>query len=204
MEEGEGHGIVVVESGSAILRISSNGVSAPVTLEPGSFASIPSGVHVRLRSADRNPVSVVIYFVTRIGASDVPLPAGGPAPQVARAILWSGPYYWSQSPTMHRPARIVLPVGSVIELTSTPNTDLLLGGDTGMIEIGKTGGSVVVLGEDRWPVISEGIVQLDASHAASVNGDGTVFVRNMSDTPVTLVLISIEQVPISESPLSKE
>jgi hypothetical protein len=99
---------------------------------------------------------------------------------------------------VHRAARIVLPVGGAIELTRSPDVDLLLGGDAGVIEVGSAGGRVAVLGEDRWAVIAEDVVQIDASHAASISGDGTVFVRNVSDAPVSLVLISIERAPIAE------
>ena len=195
-----GIGTVMVESGSAILQIShGNGTDAPVVLERGSFASIPNGVRARLRSADGNPVSIAIYVAAKIGPSSASLPVGdldGGAPAASLKVLWTAPHYWSQSATVHRPAQIVLPVGGAIELTRPPGADLLLAGDAGVIQVGIAGGSVAVLGEDRWPVTSESVVQIDASHAASISGDGTVFVRNMSDAPVTLVLISIEKAPI--------
>ena len=195
-----GLGMVIVESGSAMLQIAlGNGANAPVVLEPGSFTSIPNGARVRLRSADGNPVSVVIYVASKLGPSSASLPVGDldrEAPAATMQVLWSATHYWTQSATVHRPARIVLPVGGAIELTRALDSDLLLAGDAGVIEVGSAGGSVAMLGEDRWPVESEDIVQLDASHAASVSGDGTVFVRNLSDVPVSLVLISIEKAAV--------
>lgn len=198
-----GLGMMIVESGSVRVQfIRGNGTSAPVVLEPGSFTSIPHGARVRLRSADGHPVSAVLYAASKIAPSSSSLPVGNLYDEEAFAdslnVLWSGPIYWSQSATIHRSARIVLPVGSVIELVPSPGADLLLGGDAGMIEIGSARATVMVLGDDRWPVITEGVVQLDANHAATISGEGIVSVRNLSDVPVSLVLISIEKAPVSE------
>ena len=80
-----------------------------------------------------------------------------------------------------------------MNLTPPPDSELLLASDVGGIEVGSVGGSVAVLGVDRWPVLVEGIVQLDANQAASISeGDG-VIVRNMADTPVALLVMVIEE-----------
>jgi hypothetical protein len=88
----------------------------------------------------------------------------------------------------------VLPVGAAVNLAPPPDAELLLASNAGGIEVGSAGGSVAVLGADRWPVTAEGIVQLDANQAASISGGDGVFVRNMADTPVALLLMVIEEV----------
>ncbi len=202
----EGIGAVIVESGSAILQITRGSEApAPVVLQQGSITKIPNGLQARLRSADGKPLSVVIYVVTRSGPADGSLPAGGVASVAtggSHTVLWSGPLYWTQSATVHRPAWIVLPAGEGIELTRLPGSDLLIGVDAGVIEVGVAGGGIEILGEDRWPVSFEGVVEMDENQAGSISGDGAVFVRNTSDTPVTLVLISIKKEFASELPIT--
>ncbi len=198
---GEGIGMVMVESGSVMLQVSSGSeADAPVILEPGSFAPIASGVRARLRSADGNPVSVVIYSAVRTEASDLSLAMR--AQDVAKqggtlSVLWRGPLYWSQSATLHRPARIVLPIGGEVELTPPTEANVMVGITAGAIEIAVSGGKVEALGENGWPLDLGSFAQIDAGHAALIGGEGTIFLRNISDVPVTLVLVSIEKASVS-------
>ncbi len=192
-----GIGLVLVEQGSVFLQTTDrNGATATIRPETGELVSIPSGAQARLRSADGSPASVLVYLATRVGASDIPLPVqwgndGGRGDD--RTVLWNGQLLWFGTDISHRPVRIVLPVGAAMNLTPPPDSELLLASDVGGIEVGSVGGSVAVLGADRWPVLVEGIVQLDANQAASISeGDG-VIVRNMADTPVALLVMVIEE-----------
>lgn len=188
-------------SGTAVLQMATGDTSTSAVMDSGSFASIPAGSQVRLRSASGAPMSAMIYVAVRAEARDVAILAGAgdsAKQQGTLSVLWSGSSYSMTSKTDHRFARLVLTPGDTIELTPTPGTQLLLGVDTGIIEIGVTGGNVELLGPDRWPAPAEGIVEVGASHAANIPGSGTVHVRNVTDAPVTLVLVAIEQVGVPD------
>jgi hypothetical protein len=192
-----GIGLVLVEQGSVLLEINDRfGASTVRQWESGEFASVPSGAQARLRSADGTPASVLVYLATHVGASDIPLPVqwGNSASLAgARTVLWSGQLLWQGTDISHQPVRIVLPVGAAVELTPPMDAALLLAGDGGAVQVSSAGGSVEVLGDDRWPQTVEGVVQLDADRAASISGGDGVMVRNMADSRVSLLVMVIEE-----------
>ena len=194
-----GIGIMLVEAGEVLLQTTDRtGTTSASRSVTGELVSIPSGAQARLRSADGEPASVVVYLATHVGASDIPLPVqwgNGAGLEHARTVLWNGQLLWQGTDISHQPVRIVVPVGGAVNLTPPLDAELLLASDVGGVEVGSAGGSVAVLGADRWPVTAEGIVQLDASQAASISGGDGVIVRNMADTPVALLVMVIEEVP---------
>jgi hypothetical protein len=192
-----GIGLMLIESGETLLQTTdSHGVTTTTRSATGELVSIPSGAQARLRSVDGNPASVLVYLATHVGASDIPLPVqwgNGAGLEHARTVLWNGQLLWQGTDISHQPVRLVLPVGGAVNLTPPLGAELLLASDMGGIEVGSVGGSVSVLGADRWPVRAEGIVRLDASQAASISEGGGVFVRNMADAPVSLLVMVIEE-----------
>jgi hypothetical protein len=75
---------------------------------------------------------------------------------------------------------------------------LLVGALAAGIEVAGPDGRVTVLGDDRWPMMVDGPVALDAMHAAWIDSDGDVVLRNETNLPLTLMLVSIEPAPIAD------
>jgi len=196
------HGIVMGEAGSVALSIKvTGGAESSVVLEKGTFTSIPAGAQVRMRVAVGSTASVVIYQVTRMAASDVAQPGlgTGEADQGgASSVLWKGLRAWADSDTLHRVAWVVLPARGEITLTRPADSVLLVGALAAGIEVAGPDGRVTVLGEDRWPMMVDGPVALDAMHAAWIDSDGDVVLRNETNLPLTLMLVSIEPAPIAD------
>jgi hypothetical protein len=194
--ESLGIGAVLVESGAVSLHVIDRyGTSSTQTWETGEFAAMPSGAKARLRSVDGKPASVMVYLVTHVGAAELPLPVkweDDAAKINARTVLWSGNLLWPNTDIAHHPARVVLPPRGTVTITRPEGTALLVGA-TDTTKISVPGGSISMLGADRWPHTVEGLQEIDAAHAASIEGDGTVTLSNPTDTPVTVMLISIER-----------
>jgi hypothetical protein len=197
-------GIVMGEAGSVALSITvTGGAESLVILEKGTFTSIPPGAQVRMRVAVGSSASVVIYQVTRLAASEVAQPGLGTneADQGgASSVLWKGLRASADSDTLHRLAWTVLPAHGQITLTRPADSVLLIGALAAGIEVAGPDGRVTVLGDDRWPMMVDGPVALDAMHAAWVERDGDVVLRNETALPVTLMLVSIEAAPTAGEP----
>lgn len=190
-----GAGIVLVETGSAKLLMSDGQtIAAPVVLEKGGSAAIPSGMQVRVRSADGAHVSVLRYLVSHVGESDqshAPSRSGTNSSGGTKTELWSGIAYWTESSLVYRPTRIVLPANDTVLLTLPAGVELLAGASMDGVEVASSGSPVAVRGENGWPLIAEGVVALDADHGVWIEGGCDVTLRNTSSTPVTLMLISV-------------
>ena len=196
--------ILMAEHGTLALNILVDGRSAStVMLENGEFVAIPDRSRVRLRISVGSTASVVIYQATRLAAVDTGqsgLAASGSAQGGVSSVMWSGSRYWAASDTLHRPARIVLPAHGEIRLTRPAGSVLLVGANAAGIDIEAPGGDVTVLGKDRWPMVVDGPVALDATRAGWIQNDGAVLLRNETDRPITLMLVSIEPGPASGEP----
>jgi hypothetical protein len=188
--------ILMAEHGTLALNILVDGRSAStVILENGEFVSIPDKARVRLRISVGSTASVVIYQATRLAASDTGQSgsaASGSAQGGVSSVMWNGSRYWAASDTLHRPARIVLPAHGEIRLTRPVGSVLLVGANASGIDVEAPGGDVTVLGKDRWPMVVDGPVALDATRAGWIENDGAVLLRNVTDHPITLMLVSIE------------
>jgi hypothetical protein len=200
----DGAAMVIVESGAALLQISTRERMAdPVELPAGTVRAIAHGDRARLRAADGGSASVLLYRASREvaykDAQPMRVPPRANEPDVA-TLLWRGLLGWTNVESIHRPARLVLPAGSSIELSRPAGSALLIGADSGLVEVQIPGGGVETVEPGRLPKRSEGMTQIDASRAGWIVSDGDVTLWNRSDQPVALTMIVITTATAQHAP----
>lgn len=197
-------GFLLIESGSAVMHaVRVNGDEETLGLDLGSATSVTSAARIELRSADEEPVTALVYALMRRGATDVRHPTSklhAWPEEATQSLLWSGVSPRANEGTMHRLARIVLEAGNEIRVAGAMDATLVLAIDSGTIELVAPGGSISILGEDFWPVEHANFASIDAKHSASLTGASAVTLRNVSERPVTIMLVVIKAEAQSESP----
>jgi hypothetical protein len=204
--------MLFVETGSArITTIDSAQEATAVSLDAGMAMAIPAEASQRLRSVNRNGVTVLLYSAPANPPPNFYSPPGtapnssapavdifdGPDAEMTQAVLWQGTLAEVGWDRVHRAGRLALPAGAVVDLVPAPGTFVIVSVDDGAIEIGAPGGTISTLGADQARVESGPGVPIDAAHAAFVDANGEISLRNTSEHPVALLLIAIDPTPVA-------
>lgn len=192
-------GFLLIESGTATVQVvHRDGNEETYELDRGSAVSITPGDRVQLRSANDEPVMVLAYALTRRTAGRGPeeiLPVSAlqaHSEGVTQSLLWNGTLAQTDAGTLHRGGTITLPPNDELRVTSRARSTLLLAIDSGTVEILAPGSEIEILGDDLWPADHDDIARIDADRAASVTPEGEIVLRNTTEYPVRVLLITIE------------
>lgn len=200
-----GPGFFLIESGSARIHTThEDGDEETLQLERGAAVPVAAGDRVQIRSANGETVTALVYALMGNDVAEV-APAvdatDARSRGVTQTMLWSGPFPHSEESAAHRLGTLMLPTGMEAKLTGVAGATLLLAIESGAIEIAAPGGAVSVLGEDLWVAAYANFAAIDARRAASIARAGAITLRNVSEHPVTIVLVVIRIAAQSGPPI---
>jgi hypothetical protein len=194
-----GPGFLSIESGSALLQAAHVDRSEETReIDRGAAIEVTPGDRLRLRSANGELVTVLVYSIIRLGGVEMSLPTSALHAQsegVTQSLLWSRTSAPANESTVHRLVEIDLPAGNEIRIAGATTATLALAIDSGAIELVAPGGAISALGEDLRPIDHGTVVNIDADRTASLTGSGSISLRNVSEQPVGIVLIVITSEP---------
>ena len=203
--------LLFMEAGSARLTtIVSGQEAATVTLDAGMAMAIPAAASHRLRAAGGDDVSVLLYSAPANPPGNYFAPAGSsttanaPAMDVfdeedagvTQAVLWQGNLAEVGWDRLHHGGRLVLPAGEAITLVPESHTLVLVRIESGSIEISAPGGTISTLGADAYRDESANGARIDAAHAAFIDANGEISLRNTTRQSVVVLLIAIDATPM--------